>query len=32
MKCIVASMGGKRLRYGELIRNNGLDSGARPTL
>ena len=32
MKCIVASMARKRLRYRDLIRDNGLDSGARPTL
>ena len=30
MTGIVAGMGGKRLRYTDLIADNGLDSGARP--
>ena len=30
MKVIVMGMRGKRLRYRDLIRDNGLESGARP--
>ena len=32
MRLIVEAMANKRLRYRDLIADNGLDSGARPTL
>ena len=32
MGCVAVGMQGKRLKYRELIADNGLDSGARPAV